>query len=142
MVNDEARGPFTVKSLEFQPAAKDQPETGVYASPAEAIMALDRKAIHLQAKIRVRISDRVPGRGQAPEGWEPGQQWLAETTLGRVLFNDLLPAVPLWERFNNNPMNDKKRVTGWPPLTDKIFQNGSGDNFTVVMLMDGTLYKL
>jgi hypothetical protein len=39
-------------------------------------------------------------------------------------------------------MNDKKRVAGWPPLTDKIFQNGSGDNFTIVMLMDGTLYKL
>jgi DNA-directed RNA polymerase subunit beta' len=67
-------------------------EGKAFSSPAEAIMALDRKAIHLQAKIRVRIPDRVPGRGQAPEGWEPGQPWLAQTTLGRVLFNDLLPA--------------------------------------------------
>ena len=26
-----------------------------------------------------------------PDGWEQGQTWLAETTLGRILFNELLP---------------------------------------------------
>ena len=30
---------------EYQPAAKDKPESGVYASPAEAIMAMDRGAL-------------------------------------------------------------------------------------------------
>jgi len=77
----------------------------------------------------------------AVEGFDTAKQKPIVTEL-TLAFNDLLPAVPLWERFNNNPMNDKKRVAGWPALTDKIFQNGSGDNFTIVMLMDGTLYKL
>ena len=54
-------------------------------------------------------------------------------------FNELLPAIPLAERFNNAPINDQKRVAGWPALDDKIFQNGGGDNFTLILLMDGTL---
>lgn len=54
-------------------------------------MAFDRKVIGLQAPIKVRLNDQVPPRGQEPEDWEPGQPWLAETTLGRVLFNELLP---------------------------------------------------
>ncbi|QUQ70622.1 DNA-directed RNA polymerase subunit beta' [Kutzneria sp. CA-103260] len=63
-----------------------------FSSVAEAIMAFDRKVIGLQAPIKVRLNDQVPPRGQEPEEWEPGQPWLAETTLGRVLFNELLPA--------------------------------------------------
>ncbi|GAA3433431.1 DNA-directed RNA polymerase subunit beta' [Kutzneria kofuensis] len=63
-----------------------------FSSVAEAIMAFDRKVIGLQAPIKVRLTDQVPTRGQEPEDWEPGQPWLAETTLGRVLFNELLPA--------------------------------------------------
>jgi len=62
-----------------------------FSSVAEAIMAFDRKVIGLQAPIKVRLNDQVPPRGQEPEDWEPGQPWLAETTLGRVLFNELLP---------------------------------------------------
>ena len=77
----------------------------------------------------------------AVEGFDTAKQKPIVTEL-TLAFNDLLPCVPLWERFNNNPMNDKKRVAGWPALTDKIFQNGSGDNFTIVMLMDGTLHKI
>jgi peptide/nickel transport system substrate-binding protein len=54
-------------------------------------------------------------------------------------FNELLPVIPLAERFNNAPINDQKRVSGWPPLDDKIYQNGGGDNFTLILIMDGTL---
>lgn len=54
-------------------------------------------------------------------------------------FNELLPALPLAERFKNAPINDQKRVAGWPPLDHKIFENGGGDNFALFMLMDGTL---
>ncbi|HEY8372750.1 MAG TPA: DNA-directed RNA polymerase subunit beta' [Pseudonocardiaceae bacterium] len=66
-------------------------EGRAFSSPAEAIMAFDSKVIDLQAKVKIRITDRRPPRGEEPEGWEPGKPWLAETTLGRVLFNDLLP---------------------------------------------------
>lgn len=37
---------------EYRPAATDQPEEGVYSSPAEAIMAMDRGALSVRAKIR------------------------------------------------------------------------------------------
>lgn len=56
-----------------------------------------------------------------------------------LAFNELLPAIPLAERFNNAPINDQKRVSGWPALDDKVYQNGGGDNFVLILLMDGTL---
>ncbi|SDE87153.1 DNA-directed RNA polymerase subunit beta' [Pseudonocardia oroxyli] len=60
-----------------------------YSSVAEAIMAYDRKALHLQAPIKIRLPGVAPVAGiEVPEG----DVWLAETTLGRVLFNELLPA--------------------------------------------------
>ncbi len=60
-----------------------------------------------------------------------------------VAFNDLLPIVPLWERYGNNPVNDKKRVTGWAPDSDPIYKNAFGtDNFTVYQIMMGKLRKI
>jgi DNA-directed RNA polymerase subunit beta' len=87
---------------------EDGKGTGLaFSSPAEAIMAFDREAIDLQALVKIRIADRTPGAGMQPEGWEPGQPWLAETTLGRVLFNDLLPDdYP----FMNEPMPKKRQA--------------------------------
>ncbi|RJQ69461.1 DNA-directed RNA polymerase subunit beta' [Pseudonocardiaceae bacterium YIM PH 21723] len=66
-------------------------EGRAFSSPAEAIMAFDRKAVALQAKVKIRVHDRVPPKGEEPEDWAPGRSWIAETTLGRVLFNELLP---------------------------------------------------
>ncbi|MCG8916193.1 DNA-directed RNA polymerase subunit beta' [Actinokineospora sp. PR83] len=78
-----------------------------FSSPAEAIMAFDRGVIGLQSAVKIRISDRNPGPGMAPEDWAPGQPWLANTTLGRVLFNELLPAdYP----FMNEPMPKKRQA--------------------------------
>jgi DNA-directed RNA polymerase subunit beta' len=81
---------------EYTPAAKDRPETGVYSSPAEAIMALDRGALSVRAKIKVRLTQLRPqaeieAQLFGDEGWKPGDAWTAQTTLGRVLFNELLP---------------------------------------------------
>ncbi|MFL6142141.1 MAG: DNA-directed RNA polymerase subunit beta', partial [Labedaea sp.] len=78
-----------------------------FSSPAEAIMAFDRKAIDLQSPIKVRMRDRTPGPADRPEGWEPGSIWLANTTLGRVLFNDLLPEDYV---FVNEPMPKKRQA--------------------------------
>ncbi|MBE9374962.1 DNA-directed RNA polymerase subunit beta' [Saccharopolyspora sp. HNM0983] len=66
-------------------------EGQVYSSVGEAIMAYDLGNLDLQAKIRIRLRDVVPAREATPEDWEPGQAWLADTTLGRVWFNELLP---------------------------------------------------
>ncbi|APE16648.1 DNA-directed RNA polymerase subunit beta' [Mycobacterium sp. WY10] len=81
---------------EYTPAAKDAPETGVYSSPAEAIMAMDRGALSVRAQIKVRLTQLRPPHEVENElfgenGWRPGNAWTAETTLGRVLFNELLP---------------------------------------------------
>jgi DNA-directed RNA polymerase subunit beta' len=78
-----------------------------FSSPAEALMALDRGVISLQAPVKIRLKDRTPARGDEPEGWQPGQPWLAETTIGRVLFNDLLPAdYP----YINEPLPKKRQA--------------------------------
>ena len=50
----------------------------------------------VRAKIRVRLTQlRPPAELEAElfgdEGWKPGDAWTAETTLGRVMFNELLP---------------------------------------------------
>ncbi|MCU1696497.1 MAG: DNA-directed polymerase subunit beta [Mycobacterium sp.] len=81
---------------EYVPAAKDQPESGVYSTPAEAQMAVDRGSLSVRSKIKVRLTQlRPPADIEAAQfgegGWRPGDAWMAETTLGRVLFNELLP---------------------------------------------------
>ena len=63
-------------------------------------------------------------------------------TKAAIAYNDLLPMIPLWERYGNNPVNEKKRVTGWKPDSDAIYKNGGGDSFVSIMLMDGTLRSL
>ena len=79
----------------YTPADENGPERGAYSTLAEAIMAYDRDALGLQAPIKVRIDHlRPPEDVEAeyfPDGWQKGQVWLASTTLGRVLFNELLP---------------------------------------------------
>lgn len=64
-------------------------EGRAFSSPAEAIMAFDRGEITLQSKVRIRLEDAVPPLGSdLPEDGP----FVLDTTLGRVLFNDTLPA--------------------------------------------------
>src|SRR4051812_43367820 len=67
-------------------------EGRAFSSPAEAVMAFDRGEISLQSKVRIRLSDIVPPLELGLEEWENGQSLTVETTLGRSLFNDTLPA--------------------------------------------------
>ncbi len=71
----------------------------IFSSEAEAIMARDAKNLDLQAPVKIRmpgvtaVDNGVKGTPWvAPEGWQPGAQVLLETTLGRCLFNEALPA--------------------------------------------------
>jgi DNA-directed RNA polymerase subunit beta' len=61
-------------------------EGRAFSSPAEAIMAFDMGAISLQSKVKIRFTDAVV------EDVEPGTAVLLDTTLGRAIFNDALPA--------------------------------------------------
>jgi peptide/nickel transport system substrate-binding protein len=63
-------------------------------------------------------------------------------TKAAMAFNDLLPVVPLWERYGNNPVNEKKRVAKWPADSDPVYKNGSGDSFVSIMIYNGTLKSI
>ncbi len=68
-------------------------EGRVFSSPAEAIMAFDRQEITLQSRIKVRLDDIVPPLDlELGEDWEESRAITLDTTLGRILFNDTLPA--------------------------------------------------
>ncbi|CAM3892235.1 DNA-directed RNA polymerase subunit beta' [Janibacter anophelis] len=84
-----------------------------FASPAEARMAFDAGEIKVGTPVRIRLKDVVLPAGQElPEGVEVDEQgkaatWIAETTLGRALFNETLPVdYP----FVNEPV-DRKRLS-------------------------------
>ena len=81
--------------LFFLTADRDgEPGEGrAFASPAEAIMAFDRGEITLQSKVKIRLKDIVPPADvELPEGWQQGDSLVLDTTLGRTIFNDTLPA--------------------------------------------------
>ncbi len=73
-------------------------EGRVFSSPSEGVMARDTKTLHLQAPVKIRLRSVTavdPGKGETwtqPEGWVPGTPLLLDTTLGRCLFNEALPA--------------------------------------------------
>ncbi|MFC4554419.1 DNA-directed RNA polymerase subunit beta' [Georgenia faecalis] len=65
---------------------------GAYASLAEAIMAFDAGILDINAVVKIRFTDLVPPLGwTAREGWAEGEPIILETSLGRALFNELLP---------------------------------------------------
>ena len=74
-------------------------------------------------------------------GYDVAQQKdaIAKLTLA---FNELLPCVPLWERYTNSPVNAKKRVEGWSPEGDPVYVQGAGDSFASLLLLDGTLHRV
>lgn len=82
-------------------------EGRAFSSVSEAIMAFDQGSLDLNAVVKIRFDDLVLTAEQAPEGWEPGQSLLWETTLGRALFNELLPIDYPYE----NGVVDKKRLS-------------------------------
>jgi peptide/nickel transport system substrate-binding protein len=76
---------------------------------------------------------------QSGEGLEVEPQKAAISKMA-VAFNELLPIVPMFERYGNNPVLENKRVTGWLPPEHPVYKNPhSVDSFVIVQLLDGTL---
>ena len=90
----------------------EQKDRRAFSTVAEARMAYDAGEIKIGTPIRVRLVDIVPPAGTAlPEGTEVAEDgrvatWLADTTLGRALFNQ---AMPVDYPFVDEPV-DKKRL--------------------------------
>jgi DNA-directed RNA polymerase subunit beta' len=78
-----------------------------FSSVSEAIMAFDQGSLDLNAVVRIRMEGLVFAAGQEPEGFSPDAPYLFETTLGRALFNELLPVDYPYE----NGVVDKKRLS-------------------------------
>ncbi|MCL2464233.1 MAG: DNA-directed RNA polymerase subunit beta', partial [Micrococcales bacterium] len=78
-----------------------------FASVAEAIMAFDQGSLDLNAVCQIRMDDLVFAEGEEPEGFEAGVPFRFATTLGRALFNELLPVDYPYE----NGVVDKKRLS-------------------------------
>jgi len=78
------------------------------------------------------IDDSGKGADEGPQKEAIGKLALA--------FNELLPGIPLWERYGNNPV-PSRFAAGWLPDTDPIYKNSPyGDSFVVIQILDGTLH--
>src|SRR5579859_2708041 len=75
----------------------------------------------------------------APLGLDEAAQKNTVTTAA-IAFNELLPMIPLFERYGSNPALEGVRVKGWPADSDPIVLNAPyGDNFAIMLLLTGQL---
>ncbi|WP_114856190.1 ABC transporter substrate-binding protein [Brachybacterium sp. YJGR34] len=57
-----------------------------------------------------------------------------------LAFNELLPIIPIFERYGNNPALEGVRVQGFPAEDDPILQNAPyADNFVVLKMFRGEI---
>lgn len=57
-----------------------------------------------------------------------------------LVYNELLPGVPLWERYGNNPV-PSRFAAGWLPDDDPVYKNNPyADSFVIIQILDGTLH--
>jgi peptide/nickel transport system substrate-binding protein len=57
-----------------------------------------------------------------------------------LAFNELLPVIPIFERYGNNPALEGDRVAKWPADDDPVMFNGPyADNMTVLLMLQGRL---
>ena len=91
-----------------------------FYDPEEAHIAYSSELIDLRASIMVK---EVPGADGSAEGWEDG--WL-RTTLGRLIFNEILPDTIGFKnaRVDRNQMRD---------LTDELYRSLSNEETAQVL---------
>ncbi|MEQ4204641.1 ABC transporter substrate-binding protein [Actinopolymorpha sp. B9G3] len=76
---------------------------------------------------------------EAGEGLDEAAQKKSVTNIA-LAFNELLPMIPLFERYGNNPCLEGERAGKWPPDSDPILQNSPyADNFTIMLMYAGRL---
>jgi peptide/nickel transport system substrate-binding protein len=64
----------------------------------------------------------------------------ALVTKAALAFNELLPIIPIYERYGNNPTAEGVRVKGWPADGDPIYTNSPyNDSFVIMLMYEGKL---
>src|SRR5689334_20585406 len=106
--------PFATGS--YREAKKGRSVRGVFSSIAEVRMAYDHKEVHLQAAIKLRLPN-ADGTGTE----------LVDTTVGRALLKDIIPAEVPFE--SNNRVMGKKQLA---ELIDLVYRE-SGQKATVLL---------
>jgi peptide/nickel transport system substrate-binding protein len=70
----------------------------------------------------------------ASQGLDTEAQAVLVTQLA-LSFNELLPCIPLWERYGNNPLN--REFVNAPAGDDPIWTNAGSDHFMPYLIMTG-----
>ncbi|MEP7290225.1 MAG: ABC transporter substrate-binding protein [Chloroflexota bacterium] len=73
---------------------------------------------------------------QAGQGLDVDAQKEIVTALA-LSYNELLPAIPLWERYGNNPLN--REFLDAPASDDPIYQNAGTDAFMPYLILTGKI---
>ncbi len=71
---------------------------------------------------------------KAGQGLDVDAQKAIVTALAQS-YNELLPAIPLWERYSNNPLN--RKFINAPASDDPIYQNAGTDAFMPYLILTG-----
>ncbi|WP_193103636.1 ABC transporter substrate-binding protein [Brachybacterium sp. FME24] len=76
---------------------------------------------------------------QSGEGLDVEEQKKNVSTVA-LAFNELLPIIPIFERYGNNPALEGERVEGFPEPGDPILENAPyADNFVVLKMFRGDI---
>src|SRR2546427_4158229 len=109
-----------------QPGAKG--EGKIFSSPAEVRMAYDAAEVSEHARIKVRGLTPIREPGMTEDAWRDPSGWKQSTTVGRVLFGEILPPGVPFEAVNL--LMTKKELT---KLIDACYRQ-AGHRETVIML--------
>jgi peptide/nickel transport system substrate-binding protein len=56
------------------------------------------------------------------------------------VFNELLPSLPLWERYGNNSVLENERVGEWPPDENPVYRNSPyADGIVTIFMLTGQI---
>jgi peptide/nickel transport system substrate-binding protein len=76
---------------------------------------------------------------ESSRGLDPEAQRALVTKLA-LAYNELIPKIPIYERYGNNPVLEGVRARGWPKDDDSILRNSSyADSFVVMLMYEGKL---
>jgi peptide/nickel transport system substrate-binding protein len=96
-------------------------------------------AFELKTKTKAGELDLEEVVTQAGAGLDEAEQ-KANVTKAALAFNELLPMVPLFERYGNNPALEGDRIQAFPADDDPILKNAPyADNFVIMWIVNGKL---
>jgi peptide/nickel transport system substrate-binding protein len=84
---------------------------------------------------RIDFETAIPDSGRGATV----QALSSKVTRLAIAFNELLPVLPAYGRYTNNPVNTAN-ISGYPADNDPIYKNSTyADNFTTILMYQGTL---